>query len=206
MKLKNTFKLAKHYGTEKKPYQNESSGLCWKQENLIVPLITVLHCVTLKCKISINGTFHISQGILQIFSRFCDLSTLYLQKEASAGHSPVDWHLQPLKAIFTTTTLFTYLFQISEWFHRDSRAEEIRNNMTKQLRKCCPLVVTPSLSLLDGKGLDTSPCFHPAFSGKSSRLPSLLRVSLLSDSHTDFALPPWCSGYIAEVCVKHKES
>lgn len=159
MKLKNTFILAKHCGTEKNSH--ESSGLCWKQGNLIVLSITLLHWVTLKCKISTSGTFHVSQGILQIFSRFCDLFTLYLQTEVSDGHSPVDCHLQALKAIFTTTTLFIYLFQMSEWCHRDSRAEDLGNNMTKQLRQFCPLVVTPSLSLLDGKGYHSllPPCF-----------------------------------------------
>lgn len=201
MKLKNTFILAKHCGTEKNSH--ESSGLCWKQGNLIVLSITLLHWVTLKCKISTSGTFHVSQGILQIFSRFCDLFTLYLQTEVSDGHSPVDCHLQALKAIFTTTTLFIYLFQMSEWCHRDSRAEDLGNNMTKQLRQ------TPWWSLLlyhCWMAKDTTPCFHPVFSGKSSQLPSLLGVSLLSDSHTEFASPPWCSGYIVEVCVKHKES
>lgn len=55
MKLRSTFKLAKHYGTEKKP-QNAGSGLCWKQGNLIAPLITLLHFITFKYKILINGT------------------------------------------------------------------------------------------------------------------------------------------------------
>lgn len=145
--------------------------------------------MTLKCKISINGTFHISQGILQIFSRkalFC-----WLSFTGSQGH----FHNHS----------FIYLFQIFEWCHRDSRAEKLRKTIKEMLRLGGhSFLITAGWQT--GKGLDTSPCFHPVFSGKSGQLPSLLRVSLLSDSYTDFALPPWCSGYTVEVCMQHKGS
>ena len=80
-------------------------------------------------------------------------------------------------------------FQISEWWCRDGRATALRNNVAKLLGKCCLLVVTPSLSLLADTGLSSSSCLHfrPVFSAKSSQLPPLFTVSLLSDSHTDFA-------------------
>lgn len=55
--------------------------------------------------------------------------------EASTENSHVDWHLEALRVIFTTATLRN--------LHDDVG---MINNMTKLLGKCCPLVVTPSLS------------------------------------------------------------
>lgn len=174
---------------KKKP-QNAGSGLCWKQGNLIVPLITLLHFITFKYKVLINGAFHRSNFTVLVGGLYIsspDPVTFPLcptpREEASTEHCHVDWHLQALRAIFTTAT-FRYLS-----CDVGMVAKQFFETMTKLLGNFGPFVVTPSLSLLAGTGLATSASlrFHPDFSAKSSQLPPLFSVSLLSDSHTDFA-------------------
>lgn len=98
----------------KKPQQNAGSSPCWKQGNLIAPLITLLHFITLKYKILISGTLHflnftVLVGGLYIPSPDSVASPLCpaLRQEVSTENFHVSWHLQALGKIFTTATLFS---------------------------------------------------------------------------------------------------